>query len=50
MCINYEVVFWHEKAKGMGGVGEYKVTIGEDGKTVVVTKQDHTFVRPEKKK
>ena len=47
---DYEVVFWHEKAKGMGGVGNYKVTIGKDGETVAVTTQDHTFVRPKKKK
>ena len=47
---DYEVVFWHEKAKGMGGIGEYKVTIGKDGETAVVTTRDHTFVRPEKKK
>ena len=47
---NYEVVFWHEKSKGMGGVGEYKVTIGKDGETAAVTTQDHTFFRPKKKK
>ena len=46
----YEVEFWHEKAKGMGGSGEYKVTIGEDGEEPSVTVQDHTFVRPKKKK
>ena len=47
---DYEVVFWHEKAKGMGGVGEYKVRIGKDGETVAVFTQDHIFVRPKKKK
>jgi len=46
----YDVVYWHEKAKGMGGVGEYKVTIGKDGETAAVTTQDHTFFRPKKKK
>ena len=47
---NYEVVFWHEKSKGMGGVGEYKVNIEKDGQTIAVSTQDHIFVRPEKKK
>jgi hypothetical protein len=47
---DYEVVFWHEKAKGMGGIGEYKITIGKDGETAAVTTQDHTFFRPKKKK
>jgi hypothetical protein len=46
----YEVDFWHEKAKGMGGVGSYKVTIGKDGDIPAVTTQDHTFIRPKKKK
>lgn len=46
----YEVEFWHEKAKGMGGAGNYKVTIGKDGDKPAVTTQDHTFIRPKKKK
>ena len=41
----YEVEFWHEKAKGMGGLGKYEVTIGEKESSL-----NHTFVRPEKKK
>ena len=46
----YEVVFWHEKAKGMGGVGKHKVIIGKDSDTVAVSTLDHTFIRPKKKK
>lgn len=46
----YEVEFWHEKAKGMGGSGTYEVTIGKDGDKPSVTTQDHQFVRPKKKK